>query len=412
MLLQLLQRLLALVSLAILAVGGYLLWTWWDLRDAVQAGRLVDHDFDWRLWLGGALLAWSLLGRFPIVWLLGRRGDDRERLTRLPGESLETSTGACLNVETTGPADAPALIFVHGWGMDASVWWDARAHLSDRYRLITFDLAGLGRSRGPRHGRYSLEGFADDLLDVVGRVAPKKAILVGHSIGGMILQTFCRRHPEALGREVLGLVLENTSYTDPSRTTVLGGALAALKPVLRPLMWLDVALSPVLWLMNWQSYLSGSTHVAMRVGGFGTQPTRAQLEQVSLLATRNSPAVQAKGNLAMMAWDATGDLPRIHAPSLVFIGGRDLVTVAAAGETIAARAPGARADRQPRAGHMGPLELADAYNGAIERFADEVFTHGAAWADRRTAHGDALAAEPRDADPAPRPDEPGARTWT
>ena len=392
MLLQIFQRLTALISLAALAAGAYLLWTWWDLRQALDAGLIVpEDDIGWRAWVGGALLLLSLFGRTPLVWLLGRSGDDGERLKRSDGIFMESPTGARLFVERHGPPEAPALVFVHGWAMDASVWWDARRRLADRYQVVAYDLAGLGKSRGPADGRYSLEGFADDLMEVVAQVQPRKVVLVGHSIGGMILQTFARRYPEALGRQVVGLVLENTTHTDPSGTTVLGKALRAMKPVLQPLMHLDVLLSPLVWLMNWLSYLSGQTHVAMRFGGFGTRPTRAQLEQVSLLATRNSPAVQAKGNLAMMHWDATEDLPKLRVPSLVFIGGRDLVTVAEAGETIARHAPQARPERQPRAGHMGPLELADAYNDAIASFADQVFTRGATWADAPRAAGPAVA---------------------
>jgi pimeloyl-ACP methyl ester carboxylesterase len=383
MLLQLFQRLMVLVSLALFAAGAYLLWSWWDLREALDAGRIVEGDFDWRLWIAGALLALSLLGRVPVLWLLGRAGDDAARLNRLPGEPVRTPDGAVLHTEATGPVDAPVLVFVHGWGMDASTWHDARVRLATRYRVIAYDLAGLGNSKGPGDGRYSLERFADDLATVLDRLAPRRAIVIGHSIGGMIIQTFCRRHPQLLGGQVLGVVLENTTHTDPSQTTILGRLLGALRPVLIPLMWLDVVLFPIVWLMNWQSYLSGSTHLAMRFGGFGTRPSRAQLDQVARLATRNPPQVQAKGNIAMMRWEGAGDLGQIRVPTLVFAGGRDLVTVPRAGEALARWIPTATLRPMSQAGHMGPLELADAYNAEIARFADEVFTRGAAWADRR-----------------------------
>lgn len=295
MLLQVFQRLMALISLALLAAGGYLIWSWWDLRRTLEAqGVAYEDEAGWRLWAGVALLAVSFLGRTPVLWLLARKGDDGDRLRRPEGRTVETPTGARLHVEETGPADAPALVFVHGWGLDAGTWREARLMLAQRYRVIAFDLAGLGKSKGPRGGVYTLEGFADDLRSVVQDAAPRQAILVGHSIGGMTLQTFARRHPAALGTEVAGLVLENTTHTDPTRTTVLGKALYAMKPVLAPLMKLDIALAPLVWAMNWQSYLSGGTHVAMRFGGFGTRPTRAQLEQVALAATRNHPAVQAR----------------------------------------------------------------------------------------------------------------------
>lgn len=403
MLLQLFQRLMALVSLAVLAGGLYLIWSWWDLRQTLEAAGLVyEDDIGWRLWTGLALLAVSFLGRTPMLWLLARPGDDGDRLRRREGHVVETPTAACLHVEADGPAEAPALVFVHGWGLDAGVWREARLMLADRYHVVTYDLAGLGRSRGPADGLYSLEGFADDLLAVVRELWPRRVILVGHSIGGMTLQTFARQHASVLGQQVLGLVLENTTPTDPTRTTILGKALYAMKPMLGPLMRLDILLWPLVWAMNWQSYLSGGTHVAMRFGGFGTRPTRAQLEQVSRAATRNHPAVQAKGNLAMMRWDGLDDLPAMTVPSLVFIGGRDLVTVPAAGEVIAERAPRARASRHARAGHMGPLELAQDYNEAIARFADRVFTEGAAWADRPPVAPPIRAAD-GSAEPAPRP---------
>jgi pimeloyl-ACP methyl ester carboxylesterase len=382
MLLSLLQRLFALLSLALLAVGAYLVWSWYDLRDVLEPlpSDVFDTQ-DWRLWTGGALIAWSFLGRLPISLLLGRRGDDADRLKREPGLQVETPDGATLHVEIEGPQEAPVLVFVHGWGMDAGIWWEARRMLSQRFEVVVYDLAGLGRSTQPRDGRYSLERFADDLMAVVSRAGPRKVILIGHSIGGMTVLTFCRRHPEMLGRQVAGIVLENTTHIDPTRTTILGKALHAMKPLLGPLMRLDVWLQPLVWMMNWQSYLSGSTHIALRIGGFGTTPTKAQLEQMALCVTRNPPAVQAKGNLAMMRWDVTDDLPKMRIPALVFIGGRDLVTRPSAGETIAARVPEARPQRMARAGHMGPLEFAHDYNTAIAAFADDVFLQGAQSAD-------------------------------
>lgn len=386
MLLALFQRLTALASLALLAIGGWFVWSWWRLREILDPlpGDLIETQ-DWRLWTGGALIAWSFLGRIPVGLLLGRAEDDGARLKRLPGVTLETSDGARLHVERSGPPEAPVLIFVHGWGLDAGVWWDARRMLADRYQVVTYDLAGLGRSKPPRDGRYSLDRFADDLMALVSASCPRKVILVGHSIGGMTVQTFCRRYPETLGRQVLGVVLENTTHTDPMRTTVLGEALHALEPVVKPLMRLDVWLQPLAWVMNWQSYLSGATHLAMRFGGFGTPPTKAQLEQVSRAVTRNSPAVQAKGNIAMMEWDATEALPEMRIPALLFIGGSDIVTVPAAGETIARRMPQARPVHLEEAGHLGPLELAEDYNRAIARFADEIFTRGARSADAASA---------------------------
>ncbi|MDB5448718.1 MAG: alpha/beta hydrolase [Phenylobacterium sp.] len=412
MLLSLIQRLLAIVSLVLLAAGIYFAWSWWRLYEILQPppGVAVDTQV-WRLWIGVVLIAISVLGRTPMALLLGRPSAEAARLRRQPRQRLDSPSGARLSVETDGAADAPVLVFVHGWGMDAGFWMEARRKLAERFQVVAYDLAGLGRSKPPRDGRISLDRFADDLAAVVRQAGSRKVILVGHSIGGMTVLTFCRRYPEMLNHEVVGLVLENTTADNPARTTVLGEALYAARPVLKPLMWLDVWLQPLVWAMNWQSYLSGATHLAMRVAGFGSKPTREQLNRVALDATRNSPAIQAKGNLAMMDWRIEDELPQIRTPALVFIGGRDLVTVPQAGETIAWRLPKARPHRLSDAGHMGPLEFAEDYNSAIEAFADEVFTQGALPADAALGAGQSVfGVEPAPADEAPprRPDEPRA----
>ncbi len=56
-------------------------------------------------------------------------------------------------------------------------------------------------------------------------------MLVGHSIGGMINLTFCRRYPELLGSNFAGIVQVDTTYTNPVRTTRNAGfSLAIQKP--------------------------------------------------------------------------------------------------------------------------------------------------------------------------------------
>ncbi len=53
-------------------------------------------------------------------------------------------------------------------------------------------------------------------------------MLVGHSIGGMTIQTLARDHPELFGREVVGVVLLNTTYTNPLKTMILPRLMQAL----------------------------------------------------------------------------------------------------------------------------------------------------------------------------------------
>ena len=77
----------------------------------------------------------------------------------------------------------------------------------------------------------------------------------------MITLTLCGLLPALLGGRVIGLVLSHTTPTNPVRTTSGAAFFTAIeKPVLVPLMYLTIALSPLVWLMNWLSYFNGSAH--------------------------------------------------------------------------------------------------------------------------------------------------------
>ena len=363
-----LQRLFAIGSLAIFVTAAWLLWRWYDAWHVAETLGLAEPSAA-PLWWGAGLMAFSLLGRFPILLLLGR-GEATGPARRAEAMTIPGADGAALHVETEGAEQGPILVFTHGWGLSARIWAEARADLGARFGLVFWDLPGLGRSGRPSIG-YSLEGFAEDLHAVIDSLPEDRPIiLVGHSIGGMTVQTFCARHPELLNRRVAAIVLENSTHTNPLETMILSRVFRPLQPVVELACKLDMVLSPALWVMNWQAWLSGSTHVAARLAGFGTRPTREQLDRTARLPTKNSPAVQARGNLAMLHWSVTDRLPRIDVPALVFVGGRDLITKDHAGEAIAAALPQARLIRVEDAGHMGPVEKAAFYNEQIGDFAE------------------------------------------
>lgn len=358
-----------LLSLLILAAAAYLLWSWYagDLvRDA--AGDVERVRQPWRLWSGLGLLAWSFLGRFVMLALLARRDQRPTRAARGDGRMLAGTAGSPIYVETHGPAAAAPIIFTHGWGMDSTYWHYAREELSDRFRLWLWDLPGLGRSRPAGRDDIRLEAFAANLADLVEACGPQRPVLVGHSIGGMIIQTLLRDRPELQDR-LAGVVLLNTTYTNPLKTMVFSRLLLALqRPVLEPASRLTVPLQPLAWLLKWQSYLSGSSHLAHRAG-FGRSVTRSQLEHATLLSTRNPPAVLARGDLAMFRWDATDVLGRVRTPALIVGADADVVTKLEASQALAEARDDAVLRVVEGANHMGPMERADVYNRMIADFA-------------------------------------------
>jgi pimeloyl-ACP methyl ester carboxylesterase len=365
----LLRLVFAVLGLAILAGAGYLLWSWYEGETVLLAdGTLVLVRENWRLWTGLVALAWSIGGRFALGRLLARRDTDPSRAAYGNGQFITNADGSRLYVETYGNADAPPIILTHGWSMDSTIWFYAKRDLSRSFRVIVWDLPGLGKSEGT----IGLEPFANALRSVIAFSGNRPVVLVGHSIGGMTIQTLARDHPEVFGNLVSGVVLVNTTYTNPLKTTILPRLLQTLRfPLLVPLMWLTIWLQPLAWLSAWYSYINGSAHLANRFG-FGRYVTRSQLNHTALLSTRNSQAAIAKGNLAMFRWDASGATAMLPVPVLVLAGDRDILTKPQASETIASATPAAELQVIEGVNHCGFLERFDIYNAAIAGFASRV----------------------------------------
>lgn len=119
-------------------------------------------------------------------------------------DSVTSRDGLALAVETRGAADAPPLLFAHGFGQSRHAWTRAAESLAARgWRAVTFDARGHGDSGRVTDGRYLLEQFVDDLL-VVARLQAQPPVLVGASMGGL-----------------LGLVAAGEVRPDPFRALVL-----------------------------------------------------------------------------------------------------------------------------------------------------------------------------------------------
>ncbi len=201
-------------------------------REAARVRR-IDWQFGFNretayLLAGLALTLWSVAGRWLSPTAFRRRGPDEPR--PLPSNEvhrLRRPDGTELHVECYGPADGPPVVLTHGWGQDGDEWYYAKRDLAARYRLIVWDLPGLGRSGRPADNDWSLEKLAHHLDAVLGLAGDRSAVLVGHSIGGMIALTYCRLFPQAQGGRVAGLVLAHSTYINPVRTTARPGLYTA-----------------------------------------------------------------------------------------------------------------------------------------------------------------------------------------
>lgn len=297
-------------------------------------------------------------------------GDDPRVAPKPTSEQrLRRPDGSELNVESYGREDGIPIVLTHGWGLHGAEWNYLKRDLTDHFRLIVWDEPGLGESTRPANRDYSIENLARDLEAVLALAGEKPAILLGHSIGGMITLTFCRLFPEAIGSRVIGLVLTHTTPRNPVRTTAGAAFFTAIeKPVLVPLMYVTIALSPLFWLMSWLSYRNGSAHLSNERSSFGGTETWEQIEFATDFQPQASPAVLALGMLSMMRYDATAVLPRINIPTLVVAGNQDSTTKPEASAQIRSGVPHARLMTLAPAKHLGLIEHHTKYADAVREF--------------------------------------------
>jgi pimeloyl-ACP methyl ester carboxylesterase len=324
------------------------------------------------------LLVWTLLGGVIIRMLLGlslkAKGADvvgtNSPLEKGTVSRLGRPDGSELYVECYGPEGAPVIVLTHGWGADHTEWDYLRRDLADRFRLIVWDLPGLGRSSEPANHDYCLEKLANDLQAVLSLAGVQPAMALGHSIGGMITLTYSGLFPHELGTRVGGLALVQTTYTNPVRTTTFAGLLSALeRPLVVPLLHLTIGLAPLVWLMNQLSYLNGSAIMSSKGSGFAGSESWQQIDHVTRLGVKAWPAVLARGMLGMLRYDATATLKAITVPTLVIAGDHDPVCKPEASQRMARDIAGAQLALLKPAKHMGLIEHHTKFARNVSHFA-------------------------------------------
>lgn len=339
-------------------------------RPVTSMDALRDPAVLTPLIVGSALLLFTFAGRH-LVGLAFPAGEDEPTGMRTgTAQEVTRPDGTKIHAELYGPADGPTLVLTHGWGTNSTEWYYAKEQLADRFRLIVWDLPGLGETAQPQDGNFALERMASDLHSVLSLANGKRVVLVGHSIGGMINLTFCRLYPELAGSQIAGIVQLDTSYTNPVKTTKGSGFSQAIqKPIGEPILHAMIYLSPAVRMMNWLSYENGLLYIQNAQSSFAGSETRGQVDLVSRYQVESSPAVVARGTLAMFHWDATPVLPRVNTPVLIVVGQQDTTTLPSASEYMQSTMAHAELKRVDPSAHYGLLEQNSRYDAAVAQFA-------------------------------------------
>jgi 3-oxoadipate enol-lactonase len=120
--------------------------------------------------------------------------------------------GVRLFAESQG--DGPGVVFVHGLGATSSVWHAQRTILSRNFRVITFDLSGSGRSDKSKRA-YSIDAWAEETAGLLDQLHLPAAVIVGHSMGTLVVQRFAALIPEKTRALVLTGAL--TELPEPAK---------------------------------------------------------------------------------------------------------------------------------------------------------------------------------------------------
>jgi pimeloyl-ACP methyl ester carboxylesterase len=359
--------LIDLLSVALLGVDIFLFREWYVFRTTTLA------QYAWQcLYAAAAIGVYLLLGRYTFSLLLCRwnfKGEEQPNLRRgQERKYIRRSDGSKIYVEFFGPEDAQPIIFIHGWSSNRKEWFYQRKYFSEKYRVILMDLPGLGRSTRADDRKISLEKMSDDLDEVI-KLTSKKPILWGHSIGGMVILANYLRHRSSVPVSVKALILQNTTYTNPILTSFMSKLLLKIqKPILEPLCYLMLILSPLVRPMRWLSYLNGHQHILSRILLFTGRQTWRQLNMVSFLAAITPPSVFARGVLATFRYDASNVLPFIKVPVCIVGGGRDKLTKPEASVTMHNQIPTASLFMAEDAGHCSLIERHAEINEAVGDF--------------------------------------------
>jgi pimeloyl-ACP methyl ester carboxylesterase len=257
--------------------------------------------------------------------------------------------GARLYVEDFG-GDGPPLLFLHGFLFDGRQYQEQITALRDRYRCVTLDFRGQGRS-GPARDGFQIERQAADVSAVIRRLGLAPVHLVGLSMGGFVGLRLAARQPDL----VRSLALLNTSASRHAPAKV--PELVSLAAIARL-----AGLSPRPLVDAIERELYGP---AFRTDP-GTEAVRAAWRERWAAADRSSLVRTMLGFL--LRSDVRAELPDIGAPTLVVAGAADASLPAERSREIAQLVAGARYVELPGVGHSAPLEAPDEVTRLLTEF--------------------------------------------
>ena len=260
------------------------------------------------------------------------------------GAQRLTVNGVGLAVEVRG--EGPAILFVHGYPLDRTIWRDQIDGL-DGYRRIAPDLRGMGQSDAPDLG-YGMGTYAADLAALLDALGEDEVVLCGLSLGGYVVFEFLRQWRRRARGVILVATRAEADGADARRARDAAAATAresgagAIADAMLPKVIAPAA-------------AEGAPELAARVHRMmAATPVAGMVGALSAMRDRH---------------DSTALLPTLAGlPVLVIAGEQDVLAPPEGARRMAAAIPGARLVMVAEAGHLPPLERPAATTAAIRDF--------------------------------------------
>jgi pimeloyl-ACP methyl ester carboxylesterase len=240
---------------------------------------------------------------------------------------------------------------------DHTPWLFGQAPVfSQRYRFLTYDRRGTGRSSSPS-GDWTAADLADDLAGFLDGLGIERAIVGGSSLGGVISAQFAVDHP---GRALALIIGHTVPYLEPEGRAWLEAeiktALAGRPPIVR------------------QPRSSADD----KEGPLTTDPQFAASEWGKMMAATGTGLgrtgdERARAIAVLRDWDQRprkADLAKIDVPTLLIVGGNEPRATIEGSREWASWIRGAEFVVLPGAHHAAPREAAPAWNAAVQGFLD------------------------------------------
>lgn len=234
----------------------------------------------------------------------------------------------------------PPVVLTHGYASNAAMWRGQIEPLTERYRLITWDMRGHGGTDSPEDASaYSEAHTVEDLAGLLRHLGVEQAVIGGLSLGGYMSLAFNLAHPEM----VKALILCDTGpgYRNPKARDG----------------WNETA------------YQRAERFEERGLEALGRSPEVATVRGRHRSAAGLAGA--ARGMLAQFDSRVIESLDQITVPTLIIVGANDTPFLAGT-DYMAAKIPNARKVVIPDAGHSANIDQPEAFNAAVLTFLDEV----------------------------------------